>query len=358
MNKSHPVRRGFTLIELLVVIAIIAVLIALLLPAVQQAREAARRTQCKNNLKQLGLSMHNYHDVHDRFPLPVVFSTGGGSGVGGTKSSNVWSLAILPFMDHSATYSLYDFNFSAYQPTNLTAVQKKIPAYLCPSTPRAAAGITYTIPAAIAAAGGFASTALTLTDAGAIDYIATTKVRKEFMRIAYNDPTISTDREGWAKGAFVVNNVAAQVPNGGRISDITDGTSNTTLIVELVGRNILYRSLRSPIAVGVNPLTDEALWNSLVGGGAWADGFNGAGEVNGRLFDGTGNSGPCAINCSNARARAGDGFQPMGGLYSFHVGGAHALMADGSVRFLSQNISGITLASLVSRDTGETVGEF
>ena len=87
MKSVQSFRRGFTLIELLVVIAIIAILIALLLPAVQQAREAARRTQCKNNLKQFGLAMHNYHDVFNRFPLPsILFSNAGGGGGGIARS--------------------------------------------------------------------------------------------------------------------------------------------------------------------------------------------------------------------------------------------------------------------------------
>src|SRR5687767_15656460 len=109
-------RFGFTLIELLVVIAIIAILIALLLPAVQQAREAARRTQCKNNLKQLGLALHNYLDVHGRFPIGQQFrgtwdgtnDSAGAAGNGGTGFA--WGSYVLPFIDQAPLYNQFDFN--------------------------------------------------------------------------------------------------------------------------------------------------------------------------------------------------------------------------------------------------------
>ncbi|HUQ72316.1 MAG TPA: DUF1559 domain-containing protein, partial [Planctomycetaceae bacterium] len=131
-------RRGFTLIELLVVIAIIAILIALLLPAVQQAREAARRTQCRNNLKQLGLAMHNYLDAHSRLPLCLNASN---------KPISVHAY-MLPFLDQTPLYNLIDFNTNWNSATNATARAVPVASFLCPSEPTTAlptgwAGTTY-----------------------------------------------------------------------------------------------------------------------------------------------------------------------------------------------------------------------
>lgn len=358
MKLVPAFRRGFTLIELLVVIAIIAILIALLLPAVQQAREAARRTQCKNNLKQFGLGMHNYHDVFNRFPLPALITVnpGAGVGIGGALTSSTWASSILPQMEQANVYSLYNSNFSAWEPSNLLAVQTKLSTFLCPSTPRAS-GISYTLPAAYL--GGLVTSNLVLTDAGGSDYVPTTRVKDRFLNIVYNTTGMAS-RDGWGKGGIVSPNPALAgsqtIPNGGSMRDLTDGTSNTTMIAEVAGRNELYRRGRKIAPVAGNP-ADEAFWNSLEGGGAWACPFQGAWELSGRLFDGTGIAGPCGINCSNAKAAAGS-LQDAGGMYSFHTGGAQVLLCDGSVRFLSENISGLTLALLIGRADGEVLGEF
>lgn len=358
MTRAHTsTRRGFTLIELLVVIAIIAVLIALLLPAVQQARESARRSQCRNNLKQIGLALHNYHDVYNRFPLPSILA--GVASTGSMAGTNVWSLSILPYMDQAPTYNRYDMNYSAWDARNQEAGQTAIEAYICPTAPTPSR-VSYTIPAGGMA--GLNGSGLALTNAGAISYISVTNMQSDFIRPAYNMPAGDTslkDRQGWGKGAVRVLD-APQLGydnggSGGRLRDITDGTSNTAMIVELAGRGQLYRGIQQV------PSTDaEAQGNIVLGGAAWVDPLNGNLEISGRLYDGGGAQGPCAINCSNARINpSGSGFSKWGaGLYSFHTGGAMVQMADGSVRFLSENVSGITLTSLVSRDYGETMGEF
>ncbi len=350
--------RGFTLIELLVVIAIIAILIALLLPAVQQAREAARRTQCKNNLKQFGLGMHNYHDVFNRFPLPGLLnlSATGPSGTGLTTS--VWSVSILPQLEQANVYSQLNLNLSAWDPANQPVAQTKLSMFVCPSTPRTGGGITYTVPAALFAP--LVAANLTLTDAGACDYAPTTRVKDVYLNIAYNT-TGMADRDGWGKGGIIYPPALAAnstIPAGSRIADITDGTSNTTMIAEVAGRNALYRGRKLVTPVAASP-ADEAYMNSLVGGGAWADPFGGAWELAGRNFDGSGNDrGACGINCSNAKVRPGSAFNNAGGMYSFHTGGAQILLCDGSVRFVSENVSSITLSSIISRSDGEVVGEF
>ncbi len=367
MKPIRKCSRGFTLIELLVVIAIIAILIALLLPAVQQAREAARRTQCKNNLKQFGLAMHNYHDVYNRFPLPaIMFSNAGGSGggIGGMMTSNVWSLAILPFIEQANVYSAYNLNFSAWEPANAVAGRTKLAAYMCPSTPRSGGGITYTIPTALTAGAGLSTVALTLTDAGACDYISTNRVRPDFLNIVYNVSTYTTantsQMDGWAMGFMGNRNAPIAEPgSGGRMSDQTDGTSNTMIIGELAGRNTLYRKGGRAIAPASG--TDEAAFQTMLSGGAWVDPFNGNWELTGRPYDGgngTQPNGPCAVNCSNAKTNPRRALQDAAGLYSWHTGGAQILLGDGSVRFISENISGINFASLISRGGGEVLGEF
>ena len=356
--KQHRGSRqnGFTLIELLVVIAIIAVLIALLLPAVQQAREAARRTQCKNNLKQMGLGMFNYESTYSRFPIPAFYSLRNGSaGYGGALTSSVWSLAILPYIDQAATFNSFNSSLSCFDPANATAVQTIVNGYLCPSTPRSGKGITYTNPYAVAA--GLSTAPWTLTNAGAIDYITINQVQDAFVNFAYNTTGSSTINGFAVAGDTIAGSSTSGGGNpliNGRIADITDGTSNTMMIGELAGRNILYRTGNLTV-----PVSDtESLWQSVFGGGAWADPANGQWKLSGRAADGTGTVGPCVMNCSNARVKYGDPTQYSAGLYSFHTGGAQVLLCDGSVRFLSQNIDNRTMIALVSAQGGEVVGDF
>ena len=128
---SRTPRPGFTLIELLVVIAIIAILVALLLPAVQQAREAARRTQCKNNLKQIGIALHSYHDVYKTFPPAYIPDEDG-------KPMHSWRVLILPFIEQQALYEQYDFNEPWDGPNNSQLANVVISVYQCPSSPNPA----------------------------------------------------------------------------------------------------------------------------------------------------------------------------------------------------------------------------
>src|SRR5438094_9439617 len=126
-------RHGFTLIELLVVIAIIAVLIALLLPAVQKVREAASRTHCANNLKQLGLAFHNYHDMHRKFP--PAFVNNGPYGTSGFSFAHGWAAFILPFIEQEALSRLYRWDLPLYETGNQPVMAKHLSVFQCPSTP-------------------------------------------------------------------------------------------------------------------------------------------------------------------------------------------------------------------------------
>jgi len=132
--SKHRLRRGFTLIELLVVIAIIAILIALLLPAVQQAREAARRTQCKNHLKQIGLAIHNYHDTHNTFP-PGYIARIPQNITSSERGLYGWGAFVLPYMDQAPLYNLLQVGnvpLETNAVTNLAALQTPLPAFSLP----------------------------------------------------------------------------------------------------------------------------------------------------------------------------------------------------------------------------------
>ncbi len=335
VGKEH--RRGFTLVELLVVIAIIGILIALLLPAVQAAREAARRSQCSNNLKQIGLALHNYHDANKTFPFSwMVYLPSGGLGM--DTNAQVWGTRILPYLEQSALYDQYDsrypsFNEFAAIPAvaqNLTVIQTPISAFVCPSTPGDAESRIYD-------ADLNPDYPVTWRCAPS-DYSAITGVLGQFATLAYANWTGSGSRSGVLQ--YNGHNTSTlQLELGpSRIGDIKDGTSNTAMIGERVGGDTIYKKGGQVSSM-----------SSLLGpsnGGGWGDIMNGEMWYGGTLHDGTGlpGDGPCAINCSNYR---------NGGFFSFHPGGAQFCLADGSVRFVSETVDAFTLASLTTRSRGE-----
>ena len=325
------VRRGFTLIELLVVIAIIAILIALLLPAVQQAREAARRTQCKNNLKQLGLALHQYHDTYNRFPFPYM--------LGNDLNVSSWGTQILPFIEQGNLWNQWDSKVPAFNEAsaagfppaavaqNLQVIATPLPAFMCPSTPGDAVH-DYSLPAN---AGGPGIPPFDLTwTAARSDYCASSGVRGTFASIAY------AGNAGGQRGG-----VLSEPNECNRFGDVKDGTSNTILLGERVGGNQVYRGKQ----------VDQALTSSFgpSQGGAWGDFLLGEHWPEGSLTDGSPGGGPCIINCTNMRST---------GFMSFHPGGAQFLMTDGSARFISQNVASSTFAGLITRAKGEVVGDY
>lgn len=347
-------RRGFTLIELLVVIAIIAILVALLLPAVQQAREAARRTQCKNNLKQWGLAFHNYESSFNVFPYAYrvdydILSPP-------TLALQGFTVSLLPFIDQAPLYNTinqnvpgftqassapYNFNAAAVA-ANLAAAKQILPTAICPSATGPVVD-TYVIPAGIIGQ----PTPITW-DGARMDYSITTGVYSGYGRIAYG-PNQGGDREG-ALGSVagivrMGTNIIQTGDDGGinPIRMITDGTSNTFLLGERTGGKTIYHQM--------TPHTAETAALGPTNGGSWWDVLVGEQWLKGALYDGTdqANGGPCAIGCTNSRG---------GGFHSFHTGGAHFLMADGSARFISSNVAATTFAGLITRKKGETIGEF
>jgi len=305
-----PPRRGFTLIELLVVIAIIAVLIALLLPAVQAAREAARRAQCVNNLKQLGLAVHNYVDSFDRLPIGQdVYAANASRGY---YILTNWSVSLLPQMEQTAAYNAWNISFNFAEVQNTTVTQMGIGTFHCPSNPTATVE-TFGTPATTLIAGVPMGGTFR---AAVVDYMAAANV--------YNPPL--------QLGGMIDYYIT---PRGAPISVVTDGLSNTMLFAESTGGPTLY------LAKGVN------------GGPApYAFCSGHLGGLN-RLSQRTSSydglipfGGNCVVNCSNNL-----GSCP----YSFHPGGANVAMGDGSVRFLKQTIAATTMFKLVGCNDGGIV---
>lgn len=290
-------RTGFTLIELLVVIAIIAVLIALLLPAVQQAREAARRAQCRNQLKQIGLALHNYHDTV--LSLPPGWIGVNASGQAEVDGNNGWGWAskILPQIDQAPLYQSLNFSLSVMDVAHVNARVNPLSVYRCPSD--------------------VGPNVWTMNDGGgaAITQLATSSYVGSF-GLSDIDDCIGQPApfRCVGEGSVFHNSLV-------RIADYTDGTSNTYLVGERK--------------------TDVGLdWFST-----WV-GVIPQGEDNLVRILGT------ADHTPNHPAGHIDDFS------SHHVGGAHFLMGDGAVRFISSNISETTFQSLATRAGGEVVGEF
>ena len=358
MRLKRCSNRGFTLIELLVVIAIIAILIALLLPAVQQAREAARRTQCKNNMKQIALAQHNYHDAHLMFAnsyTAITVSTG-------IKILDLvsWPTAILPFIDQANVYNNINFKntYNIADTATAAAFATNISSFVCPSAPVGGDLVTWNIPAGTTLAAGFPPTGEQWDHtSGRIDYESANGIRGVYSSTAYSSAksasqgiTNSGDRHGIIKWQLPIVDIPAlsDLSDPSRIKDVKDGTSNTILFGELASRNRLYYGRED---VTDNPIhAAEAFAQTLTGGGAWGDSWT-ENWIKGSLQDGTpgADGGMCGINCSNARGA---------GWYSWHPGGAHIALADGSIRYLSENVDAFTFAALITAAKGEVASRF
>ena len=347
--RSRRTKTGFTLIELLVVIAIIAVLIALLLPAVQQAREAARKTQCKNNLKQIGLALHNYHDNHSQFPAAIIFpaykSAVNCALDGQTFNLNTtgWTM-LLPFFDQAPLYSTYDFNmasstaYSSGAPNgllfaggatlvnpNLKVTQKVLTGLLCPSDsgPQVFDNPT--------------GTDYRADKAGTSNYLFSGGDLHEQTR-SYQAYSASTDV--LPDGRSVLRQGFFGVDSSGGLRDAGDGTSNCFLVGE---------SRRVKASTSYVPTWGQGKWVSVMG--RIATGANATYDLI-CLFHLNKDVGDCLLVPTTAKGSYAWTYS------SAHAGGAHFLMGDGTVRFISDSINHQLLMQLNQIKDGIPVGEF
>ena len=327
-------RRGFTLIELLVVIAIIAILIALLLPAVQQAREAARRTQCRNNLKQIGLALHNYESTMGILPAGTFNAS---STLLGKSNNSSPHPMLMPYLELGAGYNLFNFNVDINgDASNLAARMQRVPVFQCPSQPGAAAFVVSQCP----------------NGCGTTNYVQSLG----------------------ANANYASNNGPFGRRYGARFRDITDGLSNTAIFGEIV----------------IGPATTSA--NGVVAAGS-PDDLRVATNVAYASWDASPTGDTIAIpDCDNRatsaylyrgkqyyrgsvattyyshtltpNSRRRDCIRSVGidrghmAARSFHTGGVSIVMADGAVRFVSENIDDQVWRGVGSKAGSEVLGEF
>ncbi|MGE0757018.1 MAG: DUF1559 domain-containing protein [Pirellulaceae bacterium] len=350
MVRAKP--RAFTLVELLVVIAIIGILVSLLLPAVQAAREAARRSQCVNNLKQLGLASHNYHDVFKSFPMNYARTAGNAhyaDPVNPSHRSTSWMVQILPFIEQQALYNQIDFNWDVKldprngasaaapnSPSNAAVARTVVPAYICPSdglhnrgrlasranrssgvNPEYAINNYKGVCGANWNQGNFRSDAQPAAGSGIPDFANTVWGRSGDGLDAGNGIFFRGGR------ADIGRESATQ------IAQVSDGTSNTLMIGEAVPRWCThtwwwwFNGTTGTVAIPLNPRSQLATCQT---GNKVAD-----------------------LNC------AWGNWQNNYSFMSQHPGGAHFALADGSTRFISETIALLTYRSMGTKQNGEAV---
>ena len=357
MKRTVKKRSAFTLVELLVVITIIALLMGLLLPAVQQAREAARRSRCENNLKQIALAAHNYSTTYGYLPQSH-------RPVGNTAAPRISGITeLLPFLEQGNLYKNYDFTKNWSDPANAGVAQRVVPTLICPSSidPTRLDGD----PNTKSTSSGWSPAVAAVTD-----YSATIGVDSRLLDAglvdAAGDGILPRDNFDASK-AISASNHKIGPP---RLADVTDGLSNTILFAESAGRPIRF------VKGGTRVTTDTGLYTNnpprtanVINGGGWS---RPATElvIRGAYDDGSTWTGTpatsdvlYAVNRTNGGAYdftsanndSTYGSLGSGEVFGFHTGGANVALGDGSVRLINQSIGIREFAALVTRSGGEEV---
>jgi prepilin-type N-terminal cleavage/methylation domain-containing protein/prepilin-type processing-associated H-X9-DG protein len=363
MNRADT-RSAFTLIELLVVMAIIAILIGLLLPAVQKVREAAARTTCQNNLKQLGLAIHNYAGAYSILPGAYTKLTAddmdpnaqfAGKRVGLSLLAN-----LLPFMEQDAIYRQLDTSKSEFNTVNIppngphaganTAYATVVKSYICPSDPTPPTLDYYNACWGPYGNGGGAAC---FPGGGGGSNLnpppGQTWARSDYFPIAgiHNALIDNLGLRGRYPGDTQFMGTLTDPAFAGpwKIEAVVDGTSNTLFMSETGGKPVGYARTRQIYISEVDGLpVDGSIEPVSSAGGAWGDMFIYSALAGGQC-DNTGRRlGPCMINYTSNNE-----------IYSWHTGGVNALFGDGSVRFLKDSTPAATVIALVTRAGGEAV---
>lgn len=328
MRGRQQTSKGFTLVELLVVIAIIGILIALLLPALQVSRESARRLQCQNNLKQLGLAVHGHENARRElirtFYNPAVMP-GDPSLMGGITF-------LLPYLEQNALYKAYDLSANCDEPVNDPVVTRQLSFLQCPSTPEANRAVAVNMIKTYAG-NTRAPWAAAMTDYGCVR--------------AFNYDVGPPDDPAGI-GAFEHYTPDFKRHTRVKLTMIKDGASHTLAFGERAG--LPDRWVKGVKSNPSTPFQSSFAWYGPWAGTTsfWLTSFNASG-ASAQL------NGPCTINCSNV------GFQyNVGGFYSFHPGLMNAVFVDGSVRTVNESVSPQLLFAIVSRASGDRVqdGDF